>query len=35
MCYIAEKELHFKAQKDKPLPHNIYSRVLKIVENEY
>jgi putative DNA primase/helicase len=35
MCYIAEKHLHFKAKKDEPLPRNIYSRVLKIVENEY
>lgn len=33
--YIAEKHLHFKAEKDKPLPPGIYRRVLKIVEEEY
>lgn len=35
MHYIAEKHLHFKAAKDKPLPPSIYRRVLKIVEDEY
>lgn len=33
--YIAEKHLHFKAEKDKPLPRIIYSQVLKIVEEKY
>jgi putative DNA primase/helicase len=33
--YIAEKHLHFKAEKNKLLPSNIYSRALKIVEEKY
>jgi putative DNA primase/helicase len=35
MHYIAEKHLHFKPEKDKPLPTTIYKRVLQIVEKEY
>lgn len=35
MNYIAEKHLHYKAQKDKPLPINVYKLVLKIVTEEY
>lgn len=33
--YLALKHLHFKAEKDKLLPRNIYERVLKIVKEEY
>ena len=35
MHYIADKHLHFKAEKDKPLPRSIYEQVLKIVEDQY
>jgi putative DNA primase/helicase len=33
--YIADKHLHFKIEKDKLLPTNVYKRVLKIVAEEY
>lgn len=35
MHYIADKHLHYRAEKDKPLPLVIYKRVLKTVEDEY
>jgi putative DNA primase/helicase len=33
--YIADKHLKYKAEKDKPLPINVYKLVLKIVAEEY
>jgi putative DNA primase/helicase len=35
MHYIAEKHLHFKADKTKLLPRLIYNQVIKTVEREY